>query len=313
MRALITGATGFLGSRLVGELRARGWTLVCLVRRPVWCADEAIHCVRGDLEREDVGETELAAVAPVDVVFHLAAKMPDPRVADAEAYVRTNGLATLRLLDLAWRLGAQRFVYASSISVIGVPDRVPVTEDQAPGPTNPYALGKLCGEQACELARRTQGRRVTSLRITSLYGVGMPAGTVLPGFVARALASEDLAWYGSGDRTQDFVHVDDVLQACIRATESDESGVYNIGGGCPVRMSDLARMIVALVPGSRSRAVPDGRPDPQEGIRWVVDIGRARRELGYDPQRSLAEGVREYVGAVRDGAAVRRWWGNPCE
>lgn len=313
MRALITGATGFLGSRLVGELRARAWALVCLVRRPVWCIDETIECVRVDIEREDVGETKFSAVAPVDVVFHLAAKMPNLRMSDPEAYVRANGLATIRLLDLAWRLGAQRFVYASSISVIGAPDRLPVTEDHATVPTNPYALGKLCGEQACELARRTQGRSVTSLRITSPYGAGMPVGTVLPGFVARALASEDLAWYGSGDRTQDFVHVDDVVQACIRATESDKSGVYNIGGGRPVRMSDLARMIVTLVPGSRSRAVPDGRPDPQEGIRWMVDIAKARRELGYNPQRGLEEGVREYVGAVRRGAAVRRWWGNPCE
>ena len=313
MRALITGATGFLGSCLVGELRVRGWTLVCLVRRPVRCADEGIECVHGDLEHEAFCDAAVATVAPVDVVFHLAAKMPHPRVVDPGAYVRANGLATIRLLDLAWRLGAQRFVYASSISVIGVPDRVPVTEDHGTGPTNPYALGKLCGEQAGELARRTQGRRVTALRITSLYGVGMPVGTVLPGFVARALASEDLAWYGSGDRTQDFVHVDDVVQACIRATESDKSGVYNVGGGRPVRMSDLARMIVTLVPGSRSRAVPDGRPDPQEGIRWMVDIAKARRELGYDPQRGLEEGVREYVEAVRRGAAVRRWWGNPCE
>ncbi len=308
MRALVTGSTGFIGSHLVTELRARGWDLVCLTPRAVNCDDLSIVCLIADLLDLNTLDLDPKQVGPVDTIFHFAAMLPHVGSGSAISFLQANAVATLRLLELAERLDVKAFVYASGVSVIGEPQELPITEDHSVTPLQPYILGKLCGELACEMVRLTQGRRITSLRITSPYGIGMLNTSVLPRFVQQGLSSENISWYGSGERTQDFVHVKDVVAACLLAASTSSPGVYNIGSGISTSMKKLAELILTLIPESRSQALPADKPDLQENCRWEVDIAKAYNNLNYHPTVRLEDGVREYIDFMRSGAPVCRWW-----
>ena len=305
MRALVTGATGFIGRHLVLELRRRDWDIVCMTRRPVEPLDSAIRCTQGDLL--DPASFGFRDVADVDVLFHFAAQLPAPDIL-AEQYLAANCTATARLLQVVAQMNIPSVVYASSLPVIGSPETLPITEDHPTKPQHPYHLSKLCGEMACEMARRVKGMRVTSLRITSPYGPGMSSDVVLARFVNRALRSEDIQWMGTGSRAQNFVHVSDVVNSALLAAETEHPGIYNIGGAETTSMQKLAQLVVRLVPDGRSRASSAGIPDPEDGLRWEVDISRAASGLRYRPQVSLEQGLADYIGWMRSKAPPPSWW-----
>ncbi len=307
MRALVTGATGFIGRHLVLDLCRRGWNVLCVVRRPVQPLEASIRCVQGDLlEPSSLHFDDISG--PVDVLFHFAAQLPANGVS-VEQYLTANCTATSRLLDAAVHMKVKSVVYASSLPVIGAPQELPITEDHVTKPNHPYHRSKLCGEIACEKERRNSGQRITSLRVTSPYGPGMSAG-VLVRFVDRALRSEQIQWLGSGSRAQNFVHVSDVVDAALLAAETDTPGVYNIGGTETTTMQDLARLVVntAGARGSVSQASSAGGIDPEEGYRWEVDISRAEACLGYRPKVLLEQGLQEYLQWAQSKAGAPRWW-----
>lgn len=290
-RALVTGATGFVGRALTARLLAEGWDVAAMVRDPARL-DPAVEALRGDLARSDT----LAVDRGYDVVFHLAAQLPSPDATEADFRVR-NVVATQALLDGAARAEVPRFVYISSISVIGMPAATPVGEDHPTAPDNPYSASKLAAEQAC-FAAHARGQSVVSLRLTSPYGPGMAKNTVLPIFVGRALRGEPLTWHGEGSRAQDFVHVDDVAAGCLAAATASAPGpLYNLASGIAMTMRTLAETIATQTGAS---AAASGRPDPQDGVRWDISIDRARAELGYDPSVALADGLAAYIASERE-------------
>jgi len=136
----------------------------------------------------------------------------------------------------------------------------------------------------------------------------MSETTVLPRFVKLALASEDISLYGSGARTQNFVHVGDIVRACLLAAEGDEGGVFNVAGPDQTSMRDLARAVVRLAPGCRSEVRFADKPDPQEEYRWDVDLAKSRRTLGYEPEVSFEDGLRDYIDFLASGRPLPRWW-----
>jgi len=304
MRALVTGATGAIGNHLVLELRRRGWEVVCVLRsasRPA----TGIQCAHGDLLRPE--SLLFDKIPAVDVLFHFAALLP-AQESSPEQYLMANCVGTVRLLQTAVQLGIKSVVYASSLPVIGTPERLPITEDHPTNPRHPYHLSKLCGEMACEMSRRIQGLRVSSLRITSPYGPGMSPNGVLARFVRTALRSENLQWLGSGSRAQNFVHVSDVVMAALLAAETDRPGIYNIGGSETTSMQELARTVARLTLGTHSEVRAKGLSDPEEGWRWEVDLTRAASGLKYHPKISLERGLAEYIAWVRSGVETPHWW-----
>jgi UDP-glucose 4-epimerase len=306
MRALVTGATGFIGNYLVLELRRRGWNVLCMLRSAPRAAPR-IQCVHGDLLQPESLRFDDIPRGSVDVLFHFAALLPSKETSP-ERYLTANCVATVRLLQAACQLGIKSVVYASSLPVIGTPEHIPITEDHPAKPRHAYHLSKLCGEMACEMARRTQGLHVSSLRITSPYGPGMSPNGVLARFVDRALRSENLQWLGSGSRVQNFVHVSDVVRAALLAVETDLRGIYNIGGSEATAMQELARTVARLTPGTHSEVGAAGTLDPEEGCRWEVDLTRAASGLQYLPKISLAQGLADYIAWVQSGSEAPRWW-----
>jgi UDP-glucose 4-epimerase len=303
MRAFVTGATGFVGRALTANLIAQGWDICCLVRKPVNPVSPRVTALVGDLAEPGQVSTCRTKFGAIDAIFHLAAMMPaeggpmDPR------FVEVNAAATLRLLAEAETAEVPRFVYLSSISVIGEPKAVPISETHPLRPRHAYALGKLGGEQACALARE-RGLHATALRLSSPYGPDMPQGSVLPTLLSNALAGRPVRWHGSGIRSQDFVHVDDVAEACRLAAMTPNNGTFMLGSGVATTMRGLAMLIADLVPGAE--AMPSSEADPQEGVAWQLDISAARAQLGYQPKIGLREGIAGCISG-RENAA-RQWW-----
>lgn len=312
MRALVTGGTGFIGRHLVKALLESGWSVVCLTRMNLISAEPNLTCINADLSVPQSLDLTHAAVGRIDAIFHLAAQLPAPsREIDPELYCQANELGTTALLKTFLQLHAKVFVYMSSLPVIGKPQELPITEAHETRPEHPYLASKLAGEQLCEDLRRSGDLKIVSLRLTSPYGPGMPGHSVLPLFVSEALSSRDLCIYGSGRRTQNFVHVSDAVSACLLATTSDAAGVFNIGGSSSITMRELAAMIITLVPGCRSRVISSGRPDSQEDYRWEVSLVRSREILGYTPQTGLAAGISAYIEFLSSGKKPYQWWQAP--
>jgi UDP-glucose 4-epimerase len=307
MRALVTGGTGFLGNRLVLELVEQGWEVTCLVRRPCRSRYPSISRLTGDLLQSEGLRAALSELRPMDAVFHFGAVLPSPESTLAE-YLRGNTVASAIVVDWAAKAGVPAVVCASTITVIGRPEQVPVTESHPLHPTNPYSISKMCAEFVVEGAVRDGNTRASSLRITSPYGPGMTPTTVLPLFVERGLASEPLGYHGTGSRAQDFVHVSDVVRAALGAMQAKAGGVFNIAGGGAIAMVDLAAMVCSMIAGSRSRPKPSREADPQEGWRWEVDYSRARKAFGYVPQVDLRQGLQDYLSYRSQRKAVPRWW-----
>jgi Nucleoside-diphosphate-sugar epimerases len=299
MKAVVTGATGFVGRALVEELLRLNWDVECLCRTTATAARPGVICRQGDLLDPEGLANAVRQSDGASALFHLAAALPThvPTPDDA-TYLRANTLASVRLFDAAMEAGIEHVVYASSISVIGAPTCLPITESHPIAPLSSYAISKLAGELHAEAFRRTRGLIVTSLRIPSPYGPGMSAGSVLPRFVQSAMRGDDLTWFGSGKRSQNFIHTRDLATVLVQAAAQRTGGVFNIGGAESISMRALAELVIELIPGTESVARPAGKSDPQEDQRWELDLSRAKEILGYAPSVPLREGLAQYVASV---------------
>jgi UDP-glucose 4-epimerase len=301
VKAFVSGATGFIGSALVAELLLRGWEVECLARRPPASPlPPRLSYRHADLLEPDGAAAALRAGGPATALFHLAAALPTQQPPpDLQTYTRVNETAALRLFEAAADLGVARVVFASSVTVIGEPVERPILESHPAAPTSPYAASKLGGERHAERLRLTRGLELASLRIASCYGPGMDEGSVLPRFARAALAGQPLAWFGDGSRTQNFVHVRDVVRALLLAAGGTAAGVFNITGPESIGMRALAALMISLAPGSASVARAAGIADPQQDQRWEFDAGKAATMLGYTPAIGLRAGLTDYLDALR--------------
>jgi UDP-glucose 4-epimerase len=194
------------------------------------------------------------------------------------------------MLTLARRWKVSRFVYISSIGVIGRPTDPPIREDHPTRPLTAYHASKLFGEGLVHVAA-VAGMNSTSLRLTSPVGRGMPSNRIFSVFVERAFAGQPLEVAGQGIRRQDYVDVDDVATAVGLCLRRAATGVFNLGAGASVSNAKLARACVEALGSSSSVELGQGE-DSEEGDRWEVSIERAQAELGYQPQVKLAASIR---------------------
>jgi nucleoside-diphosphate-sugar epimerase len=299
-RIAVTGATGFIGRAVMRRLaRERDLAVLGVSHRGGHVDSMVVDAV--DLEdRNAVDAWAEQRVAPgrLDGIIHLAARVPASFGSeDATASLAANRRMTENVLALARTRGGA-VVYASSSSVYGPHAVPPVTEQTPACPDNPYSSGKLSGEDLLASARQDGGIPSASLRIAAPYGPGQPIKTVIHYFVEAASHGRDLNVYGSGSRTQDFTFVEDVAEACWLALERGAVGTFNVSGGQPVTMRELAELAVASVGPGTSRIVVGSQPDPQEQYRGVFSIEKARLQLGFEPKVSLRDGLSRCAVAI---------------
>lgn len=244
MRALVTGAAGFIGSHLAKRLRAEGHQVTGLdsftdyydVGLKRANADSAVKAgvrfVEGDLISADLH----TLLDGVDVVFHLAGQ-PGVRSSwgsEFASYLSSNVAATQRLLEVCKaRASVERIVYASSSSVYGNADRYPTSESVRPQPVSPYGVTKLAAEHLCGLYAEAFGVPTVSLRYFTVYGPGQRPDMAFTRFAMAAIKRQPLTIFGTGDQVRDFTFVDDVVEANLLAAtgEVTPGTVFNVAGG----------------------------------------------------------------------------------
>ncbi len=290
-KVVVTGAAGFIGSRLVKGLLERGFEVHGIDSYVAGRRTDRLHekAVYHDVDIRDARALE-TILPDTKYVFHLAAL---PRVQDTiERSLETfsaNAEGTVTLLDVARRAGVSRLIFSSSAAVYGDESEMPLHEDMRVQPLSPYALHKLIGEEACKLSSRIYNLKTVSLRYFNVYGPGFdpsgPYGLVVGKFLTNRLEGKMHTITGDGTHTRDYVHVDDVVHANILAAESTQVGegeVINIGTGIEVSVNELASLI-----GGES-AYGEARIEP---TRACADTSRARALLKWEPTIALKDGI----------------------
>jgi UDP-glucose 4-epimerase len=292
LRALVTGGAGFIGSHVAEGLLARGDEVTILddlsdgKRENV---PEGARLVEGDI-RDPVAV--FAEVKP-EVCFHLAAQK-DVRVSvarpDFDADV--NVIGTVRVLEAAREHNTQ-IVFSSTGGAMYGECEEPASESKQPEPLAPYGVSKLAGEEYLAAYNRLYGTRHVSLRLGNVYGPRQdPHGEagVVAIFFTRLLEGEPPRIFGDGRQTRDYVYARDVVRATL-AAEALDGGVYNIGTGRETSVVELLDLCLRV---AGKNAEPEFAPQrPGELQRSVLDPGRAVDELGWRPERSLEDGLRE--------------------
>lgn len=311
MRCLVSGAAGFIGSRLAARLVSEGHRVIGLDDLSSGSPENLaavpeVDLVVGDLR--DAGTVREAARG-CRAVFHLGALRSVPRsMAAPGPTVEVNAGGTLNVLEAARDEGAV-VVFASSSSVYGDQDRLPLRESMAPLPRSPYAASKLAGEAYCQAWWRAYGVRTVALRYFNVYGPGQdPHGeyaTVVPRFVLACLSGERPVVEGDGEQARDFTFVDDCVEATLLAAGASERAwgrALNVGGGeVPTSVNRLLSLVAGL-----TGAVPDPqrRPVRAGDVRITrADVSAARVCLGYVPRVGIEEGLRRTVEWFRSPAA----------
>jgi UDP-glucose 4-epimerase len=292
---LVTGGAGFIGSHLVDRLIASG--------RRVRVLDSFVVGRRANLQQHagkascEVIEADVSdapavqkACKGIERIFHLAARADVvPSIQEPEAYFRANVDGTFAVLEAARAHGAKRFVYVASSSCYGIPPVYPTPETTAADPRYPYALTKYLGEQMVMHWAQVYRLPAVSVRFFNVYGprarTSGTYGAVFGVFLAQLLAGKPLTIVGDGEQTRDFTFVSDAVEALIAAAESDKQGeIYNVGSGGPVSVNELVRLLGS----PPSVHVPKRPAEPD--CTWA-DITKIRRDLGWEPKVSFAQGV----------------------
>lgn len=273
-RVLLTGASGLVGAEIKAALTA-GTALTCAPDR-----------TQGDLSQGGLPE------GPFDAVVHVAAHLPlDLTGPDGDAAAQENMAMDERVLRLA-QASSAHLVYFSTGSVF---EPAAVLRDDSPvRPTIAYAKAKLHTEQRI----LALGLPACVFRLVAPYGPRQQRATVLRKFMLDGLAGKPLRYYGTGARTQDFIHVRDVARAVTMALTQRARGTFVLASGRSVSMRQLATM-ASLATGGISTVEPAGIPDPEENAQAQYDVSGLERALGFFPETTLEAGLGEWAAALR--------------
>jgi nucleoside-diphosphate-sugar epimerase len=314
MKALVTGAAGFIGSHLTASLLDKGATVVgvdCFTDyypRAIKESNIAENKLRDGFR---FAETRLqdadlpALMSDVTHVFHLAAQAGVRKSwgSDFRTYTDNNIDVTQRLLEACVGLPLTRFVYASSSSVYGDNATIPMREDALPQPVSPYGVTKLSAEQLGYLYHVNLKVPATAVRYFTVYGPRQRPDMAFHKFIKAAIKGDEIVLYGDGEQTRDFTFVSDAVAATIAAGERGVPGrAYNVGGGSRVSMNQVIKLIEEVA----GRPVKVRREETQKGDMrdTYADTTLARTDLGFEPKVSLKEGIEAEYRWLSSSAAL---------
>ena len=306
-RVLVTGAGGFIGSHLVEELLSRGARVTALVRYTsvgsvgfLGSIAERVDIVAGDLSEVDsIGR----AMRDQEVVFHLGALVGIPySFIHPREVVDTNTIGTLNLLTVARETQPWRVVLTSTSEVYGTARYVPMDEAHPLQAQSPYAASKIAADKLGEAFQHAYQLPVTIIRPFNTFGPRQSTRAVIPTIITQALRGGRIL-LGATSPTRDFTFVKDTVQGFIRGAEADNAigEAINLGTGQEISVGDLAAKIASLI-GHAVEIVTEEqrlRPGMSEVNRLCSNNAKARRVLGWTPQYTLEEGLRQTIDWIK--------------
>ena len=308
MKVLVTGAAGFIGFHLVQRLLGRGdevvgldnlnayYPVVLKEARLAQIDSERFRFVRMDLaDREAL--PALFAAERFDAVVNLAAQAGVRySVENPWAYVDSNVVGFLNILECCRHYPVRHLVYASSSSVYGGNEKTPFSEeDRVDNPVSLYAATKKADELMAGCYCHLYGLKATGLRFFTVYGPwGRPDMSPML-FASAILAGKPIKVFNHGDMLRDFTYIDDIVEGVVRVLDRvpDKHEVFNIGCSSPVKLMDfISEMERALGREADKVMLP---MQPGDVYQTYADTGKLERELGYKPSVKLREGIGRFV------------------
>ena len=311
-KVLVTGAGGFIATHLVEGLVEEGALVKAFVQYNS-SGDlgdmetlsknvaDSIEIIRGDITDPFMMRR---SVKGMDCVFHLAALIAIPYSYNSpQTYVDTNMRGTLNMLQASLDEGVEKVVHTSTSEVYGTAIYTPIDEKHPLQGQSPYSATKIGADALAESYFRSFELPVATIRPFNTFGPRQSARAVIPTIISQTLSS-DRVKLGSLDPVRDLTYVSDTVRGFIKVAESEKSvgEVINIGRGSGVTIGELLKMILALI-GKEVEVELDKervRPEKSEVLRLICSNEKAKELLGWEPEYSLEEGLKETIDWIRN-------------
>ncbi|MGB7104639.1 MAG: dTDP-glucose 4,6-dehydratase [Acidimicrobiales bacterium] len=317
MRVVITGAAGFIGSRLsellVADAERLGYDDVVLLDALTYSGrlenleavlrDSRVSFIRGSITDQLVTDEVLGGA---HAVLHLAAESHvDRSITGARLFYETNVMGTQQLLESARATGVERFVHVSTDEVYGSIAQGSWPEDHLLEPNSPYSSSKAGSDLAALAYQRTYGLNVMVTRCSNNYGPRQFPEKLIPLFVTNLFDCLKVPLYGDGLNIRDWLFVDDHCRGILRVLEAGRAGeIYNIGGGTELTNVEITHLLLELC-GADESMIDQVEDRLGHDRRYSVDWKKIRDELGYRPEVEFEEGLARTVKWYRENEP---WW-----
>lgn len=298
--ALVTGGAGFIGSHIAAALVASGARVRIMDDLSTGYSENLVEISRDIdfVKASAADETALTrTLEDVELVFHEAAIPSVPRSVENPRQTHIASVdATFSLLLASREKKVRRIIYAASSSAYGDQPTLPKSEDMLPAPLSPYAVAKLVGEYYCQVFTRVYNLETISLRYFNVFGPRQDPSSqysgVISRFIAALLRDQKPVIYGDGEQSRDFTYVTNVVEANLKAAETDKGigSIINIANGQRISLNQLLQEIKDLT-GKGDQKADYQKPRAGDVLHSLADISRARELLGFEPRVGLREGL----------------------
>ena len=297
MRIAITGAGGFVGSHITNKLINSGHKVLCLDN---WSTGKREHLNDGVLGKNvlvDIADYNMLAFAfelfKPELVIHCASAMGVKKsLEQPEFFIDTNVKGTLNVLEAMKFIGCKEIIYISTTHVYGNVEQYPTSEDVKLKPFSPYANSKRMAEDLIRSYRRLYGNKYSILRLGNCYGPNTKRG-----FIAQCIKGliefQDVTIYGDGTDTRDYVYVEDVAEAVIKAMDNMQNLTFNISFGDETRSGVVYNTVKKIVGIDREPKLIAGRTN--DVCRIYTKVSRSLEKLNWQAQTNLSDGIAKTV------------------
>ncbi len=292
-KVLITGASGFIGNKLVRHFISKGFEV------EGWDKFEngtGFPIIKVDMSDIDTIESKLGSIKP-DIIIHCAGSADVGKsVKDPKSDYEGNVTVTHNLMFTMHKLGLEktRFVFLSSAGVYGNPVSLPITEDMPLNPLSPYAVHKVMCEELCKYFASNYGMNVKVARIFSAYGAGLKK-QIFWDMYQKYKNTGRLEMFGTGSESRDYIHVDDVVQSLyLLATKDSDYVIFNVANGEEVTIREVTELFANVVGVENSKIAFNGVVREGDPLNWRADVSRIL-DLGYKKNTEMTMGIRQYV------------------
>jgi len=309
LNIIVTGGAGFIGSHLVDRLTEMGNHVIVYDNFDEYYAgkkrniqnhlgDPNFHLVKADVLDYD---TLRKAMNKVDIVFHLAAQTGVRYSLENPIKTNTvNTTGTLNVLRAAKQNRSKKIVFASSSSVYGVPQYMPVDEKHPTNPVSIYGASKLVAERYCQIL----GLPTVILRYHTVYGPRQRPDMSIHKWIQQLFQNKPPVIYGDGEQTRDFTHVHDIIDGTLKSAETEgiENEIFNLGSGSNVSVNTVVKLLLKLT--EKTDIKPIYTPPKLGDVPHThADISKARNLLGYNPKVTFESGIQRLI----------KWYKSPSQ